>query len=96
MGSIPSKVLRCFSLEVLLLITFNCTIPRSFHFRLDQINNLNQHDRDMSNSTHVPTSGGWDYAYLHGNFVIVDLDFWYTQIVSARLACGLVCLIDLA
>lgn len=33
-------------------------------------------------ATGMPQTGGWDNTMLNGNFVVIDLEFWYQPIVS--------------
>lgn len=39
-------------------------------------------DKNVLLITNATQEGGWDYSYLAGNFLIVDLDFWFSPIVS--------------
>lgn len=32
--------------------------------------------------TNAAQTGGWDYSYVTGNFLIIDVNFWYQPIVG--------------
>lgn len=50
--------------------------------RSEEGNSLGQHDTNTSTILYVPIEGGWDYSNLSGNFLIIDLEFWYNPTVS--------------
>lgn len=49
----------------------------SYTCRFSNDNALSWHDRNVSVSTRIPRTGGWDYSYLYGNFLIIEIDFWF-------------------
>lgn len=39
-------------------------------------------DKNVSSQINMSQTGGWDYTYVMGNFLIIDLGFWFQPIVS--------------